>query len=151
MKNKSIFNTSLFLLMFSTSLFYAQTTHTIVLTCDPSEITEENVNEVCSFGQDSSIPNKDFTIEVNTKDVIVWRGMSSDSNYSLKLKSINYKKGVDVFDEPVLRDNRGIVSAVVLKGQPGDEEKYDISFRVYKNGSRIPGKFTIDPRIKITR
>lgn len=132
-----------------TTLVSAQTTHSIILTCDTNNITRDNVNEVCSFGQESDVSNVDFTTDVNVGDIVVWEGEASNVESSVELHSINYQGGQNVFGQNVINDVDGIVTGTVAQGQPGDVEKYSLKFRVYRNGSRLPGIFEIDPRIRI--
>ncbi len=138
--------------IFTTSILFAQTTHTITLTCNTTNISNENVNSVCSFGQGSESTNEDYTTEVNIGDIIVWRGVAvNDSGLSstIELHQVNHEGGVNVFGQNTLIDNNGIISGEVVQGQPGDVEKYNLKFRVNVNGSRVGGTFLIDPKIKI--
>ncbi|SDG64791.1 hypothetical protein [Psychroflexus sediminis] len=135
--------------IFLTTTIFAQTTHTITLTCDTTNITRDNVNQVCSFGQQANVSNVDFTTYVNVGDVVVWEGQASNAESSVELHSINYQGGQNVFDQNVINDVDGIVTGTVAQGQPGDVEKYSLKFRVYRNGSQLPGIFEIDPRIRI--
>lgn len=136
--------------IFLTTTIFAQTTHTVVLTCDTANITKDNVNEVCSFGQQPDVSNIDFTTDVNLEDIVVWRGEASNPNNSVELHSINHQGGKNVFNQNVIRaTNNGIVTGKVVKGMPGDVEKYSLKFRVFRNGNRLPGMFEIDPRIRI--
>lgn len=130
----------------------AQTTHTIILTCDTSDITTENVNEVCSFGQDSGISNEDFTVDASIGDVILWRGIAKNDNLSstIEIKEVNYHDGKNVFGDETLKSRGGLLSAEVIEGDPGDEVKYDLTFRVYVDGRRL-NTFTIDPKIRVSR
>lgn len=135
--------------IFLSTTISAQTTHTIVLTCDTTNITRDNVNDVCSFGQQPGVSNVDFTINVNLEDIVVWRGKAIHPNSSIELHSINYEGGKNVFYKNVLNGTNGIVTGKVVNGMPGDIQKYGLKFRVFRNGSRLPGIFEIDPRIRI--
>ncbi len=135
--------------IFLTTIISAQTTHTVILTCDTANITNDNVNDVCSFGQQSDVSNVDFTTDVNLEDIVVWRGEATNPDNSIELHSINYQGGKNVFKKNVMRDVDGIVTGKVVEGLPGDVEKYNLKFRVYRNGSLLPGMFDIDPRIRI--
>lgn len=154
MKNVHILKSIILIItIFFSAIVTAQTTHTIILTCDTTDITNENVNDVCSFGQDSNIPNKDYTIDVNIGDVILWRGIAKNTELSstIEIKEVNYVSGKNVFGENSLRSRGGLVTAEVIEGQPGDEEKYDLTFRVYVDGRRLNATFTIDPKIRVYR
>lgn len=128
-----------------------QKTHTITLTCDTTEITKENVNKVCSFGQDENISNEDFTLDAAIGDIIVWRGQAKNSNLSssIVLSQVNYQGGKNVFGRNTLNDSGGLIIGQVIQGEPGNELKYNLKFRVFVDGRRISGTFTIDPRIRI--
>jgi len=139
------------LIIVSSTVVSAQTTHTVILTCDTSNITKENVNEVCNFGQGRGVSNKDYTISVNLGDVILWRGIAINERLSssLKIKEVTYQEGKNVFGEDTLKDRGGLVSGEVIQGRAGDEEKYNIHFIVYVGGHQVNGPFVIDPKIKI--
>jgi hypothetical protein len=141
------------LIIVSSTIVSAQTTHTVILTCDTSDITKENVNEVCNFGQDRGVSNEDYTISVNLGDVILWRGIAINERLSssLKIKEVTYQAGKNVFGEDTLKDRGGLVSGEIIQGRAGDEEKYNIQFIVYVGGHQVNGPFVIDPKIKIMR
>lgn len=129
-----------------------QTTHTITLSCNTAEIEKTTVDQNCNFGQ-SSGTNRDFTIRVRVGDIILWKGESTSSpSDRVDIKSINYEGGTNVFDKNILRGNNQkpeLVSGTVVTGQPNQEEKYKISFRVFNNGNKRNGTFHIDPKIQI--
>jgi hypothetical protein len=129
----------------------AQTTHTIVLSCDTNSITKENVNKVCSFGQNSDVSNEDYVIEVNVGDIIVWRGVAKHSSLSssIEMSEINYEQGQNLFGKNTIKDYEGIITAEVIQGQPGDEEKYNVEFKVFIDGRMAVNHLKIDPKIKI--
>lgn len=139
--------------LFSMSVISAQQTHTIVLTCDTTDITKENVNKVCSFGQESGITNEEFTLDADIGDIIVWKGVAKNSNLpsSIELSQVNHEGGENVFGRNTLKDDEGIITGEIVQGEPGDEEKYNLKFKVYVDGRKVNGTFMIDPRIKIRR
>lgn len=137
-------------LLFVFNLIQAQETHTITLYVDTSDITKSNANSVSNFGQDPSISNEDYTVDVNLGDQVIWQGVSSSSdNDVVEIVSINYEGGARVFDKNTIKGSDGTVSAVVSAGKKGDEEKYTINFRVIRNGKRLSGTFKIDPKIRV--
>ncbi|MDP5093897.1 MAG: inclusion body family protein [Polaribacter sp.] len=139
----------LFILLFAFSI-NAQTKHTITLNVDTSNITNGNISQTCDFGQDEEISNENFTIQVSIGDIVEWVGVStSSSEDTVEIISINHEGGARVFDRNILRDNNGVVTGVVSSGRPGDYQKYNVKFRVYRNGSRLSGVFKIDPKIII--
>lgn len=137
----------------STSTF-GQQTHTITLYVDTGNISNQDTNSFCNFGQDESIPNEEFTISVSNLDMVVWQGQSTSSeNDEVMITSINHQGGKNVFDRNVLRDtqdNPGVVTGQVVEGIAGDEQKYSVNFKVTNNGSNRNGTFHIDPKIKVT-
>ena len=150
MKNNSIFKSTLLIIaVFCTYITSAQTTHTIVLTCDTTNIKQENVNDVCSFGQDRGVSNEEYTLDVRVGDIVVWRGIANNSVGSsrIEIKEVLHKDGTNVFDESKLRDVNGIVVGVVQKGEDGDEEKYDLKFKVFNEDGRQ--NLIIDPKLRV--
>lgn len=138
-----------FLLMFVLTI-NAQTIHTITLNVDTENITNSNIAETCNFGQDEEITNENYSIEVNIGDIVEWVGVSTSSSEDVvEIISINYEGGARVFDRNILRDNNGVVTGVVSSGRPGDYQKYNVKFRVYRNGNRLSGVFKIDPKLLI--
>lgn len=128
----------------------AQTKHTITLNVDTENITNSNIAETCNFGQDEEITNENYSIEVNIGDIVEWVGVSTSSSEDVvEIISINYEGGARVFDRNILRDDNGIVRGVVSSGRPGDYQKYNVKFRVYRNGNLLSGVFKIDPKIII--
>jgi len=154
MKNPYTFkNLLLVFTIFLNTLIFAQTTHTIVLTCNTSNITKENVNKVCNFGQEANVSNEEYTIDVNVGDIVVWRGIAvnSELNSSIELKQVNYEGGKNVFGQNTIKDRGGIITGEIVQGQPGDEEKYNLKFKVSVDGRSVNGMFMIDPRIRVKR
>ncbi len=139
---------AIFLLSFS-SYSYAQETHTITLFVNTSTVDRHNTDETCNFGQEDGIENRDFTIEVNVGDTIIWKGVSTSSDEVLvNITAINHEGGQNVFDQNRLRGDGQVPESVigtVVNGEPGDEDKYKISFKM----SNRNGTFHIDPVIKI--
>jgi len=141
---------------------YSQTIYTISLYVDTETITNENINEVCSFKIES--PNREpvtysgdltkFIIHVNARDTIIWRGESTSNpnDDEVHIYSINYYDGENVFDREVLYAGErtpGIVKGTVKKGAKGYEEKYSINFNVINSGRMQNATFEIDPKISV--
>lgn len=129
-------------------------THVVTLYVDTRQIEKTNVDSVCNFGQPGNISNRDFTIDVRLGDVVVWKGVSSNSPDTdiVLISAINHEGGVNVFDQNVLKDtsqNPGIVEGTIKKGESGQEQKYKISFNVLNDGEKRNGTFHIDPKIRL--
>lgn len=138
------------LLISLSNVSFSQTVHTITLNVATGLIENTNVDEVCNFGQDQSIANRDFSITVKKGDTVKWVGVSSDSSGDkVEITGINHEGGVRIFGKNKLNDTDGIVIGVVSDGKPGDEEKYKLSFKVFNNGVKRNGTFHIDPKIKV--
>jgi len=158
MKNTNLLQYLAFILFSALTLqINAQERHTITLTCESAELTEENINEVCSFGQTSSVPNKDYLVEVQMSDVILWNAKykGADQGY-IDIKSIDFEEGTNIFrDKHILDEEDGIpngtIVAIVRKGEQGDELKYAVTFDAYNAGGDFVGRFKIDPKIKIKK
>ena len=131
-----------------------QKVHTITLNVETGKIVKPNIDPFCNFGQPASISNKDYAIKVDIGDIVIWEGVSSSSpsTDTVNITSINHQGGVNVFGRNLIRgngDSPEIVIGKVLKGAPGDEDKYAISFTVYNNGIKRNGTFRIDPKLII--
>ena len=49
----------------------------VTLNVDTENVNADNIAETCSFGQDPSVSNEDFTVDVVVGDEILWEGISS--------------------------------------------------------------------------
>lgn len=136
---------------------YGQERHTITLTCQSAELTSENINDYCTFGQSSSVPNKDYTIEAQVSDVILWNGKYAEPGQGyIDIVSVDFESGVNIFkDRHVLDKDDGLpdgtIVAIVKKGENGDELKYKITFDAYNSEGDIISRFKIDPKIKVRK
>lgn len=132
----------------------APETHIITLYVNTTDIVKPNVNDFANFGQAEDISNENFTINVRKGDIIIWKGVSSSDPATdlVSISAINHEGGVNVFGQNVLRGNGEmpeLVIGTVINGNPGDEEKYKLSFNVYVNGTKKNGTFHIDPKIQV--
>lgn len=145
-----ILGACLFLTCVSTSA-QENATIKITLNVNTADITRSTVNESADFGQAKDrISNEDFTVNVKIGNMVIWNGISTSSEDDIvEIVSINHEGGARLFDRNVLNGEDGIVAAVVSKGKVGDNEKYTIKFRVYRNGQRLPGIFQIDPKLVV--
>ena len=133
-----------------------QNIHTIILNVDTGKIIKPNIDPFCNFGQPANIPNREYAINVDIGDIIIWEGVSSSSPSTdvVNITSINHEGGVNVFGRNVLignGDSPEIVIGKVLHGEPGDEDKYVISFTVYNKGQKRNGAFRIDPKLIVNQ
>ncbi len=125
----------------------------VTLYVNTAEIDKQDVNASCDFGQDSSISNEEFTIDVNVGDTVTWQGVSSNapSTDVVNIVSINHEGGKNVFDKNILKSNgqspERVSATVKSRTDDGREYKYKISFTVTNNGSKRNGMFHIDPKI----
>jgi predicted RNA-binding protein len=104
-----------------------------------------------NFGQDPNIPNKDYTVEVNLNDDVIWVGESSSSPGidTVFIKEIRFKKGKKILNEDILREEKE-VRGKVDKGKMGDQESYFISFAFHSKTNPQNNKiFQIDPILRI--
>ncbi|MFZ1807068.1 MAG: hypothetical protein WAU36_07605 [Cyclobacteriaceae bacterium] len=127
----------------------------VTLYVDTARINKQDVNASCNFGQDPSIANEEFTIDVNLGDTVTWEGVSSNapSNDVVNIVSINHEGGKNVFDKNILKGNgqipESVTGTVKSKTGGGEKYKYKISFTVTNNGSKRNGMFHIDPKIQV--
>jgi len=127
----------------------AQKKHTITLHVDTEKINMTNVEKTCNFGQDPNIPNEVYTIDVSVRDTIVWVGKSKNNKDVVHVKKIIYSSGTNFFDRKKLRDKDGVVTGVVIINEPDAYEKYEIEFKVKRNGEWLDDTFPIDPKLRM--
>ena len=144
------------LLFTAVSNAQAPETHIITLHVNTTDIIKPNVNDFANFGQPEDVSNENFTINVRKGDIIIWKGVSSSAPATdlVSISAINHEGGVNVFGRNVLRGNGEmpeLVIGTVINGNPGDEEKYKLSFKVFVNGTKKNGTFHIDPKIKVNQ
>lgn len=149
-KTKLVLFTVVFVIAYSVA---AQDTVTVTLNVDTTNLNNQNVDESCDFGQPFDIPNEEFTIEVGIDDTVVWEGLSSTSDTDVvEIVSIKHENGPKFFNfnsNNELGGSSGKVRGRIVRGQPGQIEKYTIRFRVFRNGRRVGGTYKIDPKIVI--
>lgn len=131
-----------------------QEVHTITLFVNTAELSPQNTETQCNFGQPEGTSNEDFTIQVRLGDIIVWKGVSTNAPGTdlVSITAINHEGGVNVFGKNVLNGNGQepeMVTGIIVQGAPGDEEKYKVSFKVFNNGTQRNGTFHIDPKIQV--
>ena len=129
-------------------------TRTVTLYVNTAQIDNQNVNASCNFGQDASISNEEFTIDVNVGDVITWQGVSANapSTDVVNIVSINHEGGKNVFGENIIKSNGQApetVTATALYKTEGSKYKYKISFTVSNGVNKRNAMFHIDPKIDV--
>ncbi|HEY5692554.1 MAG TPA: hypothetical protein VIS49_13950 [Cyclobacteriaceae bacterium] len=126
----------------------------ITLYVDTARIDNQAVNASCNFGQDPSISNEEYTVDVNLGDTVTWQGVSANapSTDVVNIVSINHEGGKNVFDQNILKGsgNPEKVTAIAKQRTDGGEKyKYKISFTVLNNGVKRNGTFNIDPKLAV--
>ncbi|MFE3871061.1 hypothetical protein ACFX5F_07480 [Flavobacterium sp. ZS1P70] len=125
----------------------------VTLNVDKSQISVQNVDPFCNFGQGPGITNEDFLTRVNAGDTVIWQGVSSVTPLdTVNITNINHSGGNSVFSHDNLSGNGQHpekVSGAVRNNARGETEKYTIMFNVFNNGIRRPGIFSIDPKLAI--
>ncbi len=136
---------------------YGQERHTITLTCQTTELTDQSINDLCTFGQSSSVANKDYTVEAQVSDVILWNGKYAEPGLGyIDIVSVDFEAGTNIFKDKHLMDKDdglpdGTIVAMVKKGESGDELKYKITFDAYDSQGDFISRFKIDPKIKVRK
>ena len=121
----------------------------ITLNVDTSQISVQNVDPFCNFGQGPGISNEDFLTVVDAGDTVIWQGVSSvTASDTVNITNINHSGGSSVFNRNNLTGN-GRVSGAIRNNARGEQEKYTIQFTVFNHGTRRPGIFSIDPKLQI--
>lgn len=64
--------------------------HVITLTVDIEKVNMGNLESTCSFGQDPSIPNEVYTVDVNVRDTVVWAGKAINNRDIVEIKKMIY-------------------------------------------------------------
>lgn len=123
-------------------------THVITLYVNTTEITRSTIDENADFGQQDGSSNEDYTIEVFMGDTVQWVGeSSSDDADKVEIVQINYQSGERFFNSNVLNGSNGVVTGTITQGRAGRDQKYNIKFRITRNGQRVNEIFQIDPKI----
>ncbi|MCA6075624.1 inclusion body family protein [Fulvivirga sedimenti] len=143
--------TALFMVLGLGNLF-GQVTHHINLYVNTAEITKPDEYRFCTFeNQPADVDVREFTVQVNVGDIVIWHGISSSSpNDQVLISQINYQGGDNVFNSNVLNDtpeNPGVVVGVVQPGTVGFTMKYVVNFKVLNNGIQRNGTYHLDPKI----
>ncbi len=147
-KKSSLF--ILFTLMFSSVFMTAQEEHTITLYVDTQNVSIEKLESTCNFGQEPGMPNENYTIYVEKGDKVTWKGVSSTSERDkVEITMIKYSSGTNLFGREKLKDENGVVTATITNGKTDQYVKYDIYFKVQRNGSWLRQEFPIDPKLRI--
>lgn len=145
MKHLSTTLTIIFISLFQMQMASAQTTHTITLHVNTSDITKSNLSSTCNFGQSADISNEDFNLDVNIGDDVVWDIVATDDMpREVNIINIKYEKGRNLFRKDKITKKGGVVKGLVVAGAKGQSEKYSIRFKVKGKGT-----FVIDPKITI--
>lgn len=125
----------------------------ITLNVDTNQITIQNVDANCNFGQGPGITNENFLTIANGGDTINWVGVSTSSDSDeVNITNIIHDSGGRVFSQDNLHGNGAQpenVVGVVMSNARGLTSKYTIQFNVFNNGVRRPGTFKIDPKLQI--
>ena len=149
-KTSQILITMVLLLLCNT--IYAQT-HTITLSVNTAELTNENVssNSISQFyvsentQVDVQSPPEAFTITVEDGSTVVWQGESSSSDEdTVDIFMIKWERGPKIFGPNDLEGN-GRVQGEVNGNTPNELFKYKILFKVNGEGRM----YQIDPKIKV--
>ncbi|MEM5566637.1 hypothetical protein WNY78_16060 [Psychroserpens sp. AS72] len=148
------------LFLYSSTLF-AQDTYYVTIHVDTDKISSHNELEVCYFtseAPDGKITKsegniEDFNIEVNSGDLIIWKGVSTSHPEKdiVDVRSINYHGGDNVFGKNILKGNGQTPEVVIGTVNPdtkGRVEKYAIKITVFNDGSKR-GNYRIDPKISV--
>lgn len=130
----------------------AQETIYVTLNVDTKEVKTDGAHNYCYFdNQPESLDTRDYTINANVGDVIVWNAVSTSSERDqVKIVSINHEGGTNVFNTDKMNGQNGVVSGTITKNTVGKADyKYTVAFKVMSNGSLKPGTFRVDPKIKV--
>lgn len=124
----------------------------ITLVVDTEKVNQNNIEETCSFGQPADVSVKDFTLEVNKGDVILWRGTADqDSSGLVRITEFRHESGTVMLGKRRITDQNGtgVVVGKVMEGDPGDVEVYYLKFEVKRGGGQDWEEFIIDPKLKL--
>lgn len=162
MKNRMMGNRVFWMLLFcltlGTNVLWAQATETVTLYVDTDGLQNNTpaneVNNYCNFGQDPSISNEDYLIEVNVGDIVNWRGVANNGTDIVNIEKIIYQGGPNPF--PQERDELdgggtdGKTVSVEMVSATGSETcKYMVRFTITKGGTPVSRNFDIDPRLRV--
>ena len=113
MKKKSkAFSLLTFILLFFCNTSIAQETIYVTLNVDTAEVKTQDTHSYCYFeGQSESIDTREYTINANVGDVIVWNAVSTTSDRDqVKITAIDYEGGTNVFSSNRMSGENGVVT-----------------------------------------
>ena len=160
---KNLLIIALAILLFGSTVSYAQGTNVVTLNVNTNDINGDNVLDECSFTWEDPdgniIPSgsgpelEDWLITIDLNSDIEWRGISSsEDNKIVNIIHIKHESGTPIFNGKTLKGDRN-PNGEKVRGKPNkktnDEEggdfKYNIKFKV----KGVRGTFNIDPKIKV--
>lgn len=131
--------------------------HNIILFVDTANISKNNILDCCSFhqGKEKGNPNE-HTTYLDPGETVTWLGLSiSNANDVVNITRITYKGDNNLFGRKKLYGDGGYPETVIgtLANKPFEKETYTITFTVYNgnNGGKRPGKFRLDPVLRMKR
>ena len=154
MKIKTSILLFFFSLCFTTGNMLAQATKFVTLTVDINNVTQDNLQTTCTFGQPEDVSLKDFNLDVEMGDVIIWRGRPAENSTGLvRITEFKHDDGVLILGKRRITEQNGtgVVVGKVQEGDVGDEETYFLKFEVKRGGGQEWEKFIIDPKLKIVQ
>ena len=134
----------------SFSIYSCKPSHVVTLLVDTDNISAQNVDNSCNFGQISTLSNMEFATYAAKGERIIWGAISTSSpgTHDVIINKIKYKQGAKILNKTELKGKK-IVVGKVKRGSPGDEGYYSIEFTVFKNGVK-DATYTLDPKIQVT-
>jgi hypothetical protein len=162
MKTKRSLIIGLAILLFGSTVSFAQDTNVVTLNVNTENINDDNVLDECFFTWEDPEGNiitsgtgpelEDWLITIDINSDIEWRGISSsEDNKIVNIINIKGRSGTPIFNGKTLRGD-GNSDGEKVRGKPdkktNDEEgdfKYNIKFKV----KGVGGSFDIDPKIKV--
>ena len=135
-----------------------QVTHTVSAAMDTAALlalttsaTPIDGTAFVSFGQPATIPNADFTTEVNVNDQMIWRGTTAIADHIIIINYIAATTAINFFDGsiPTVGLPEGEYGLNVASGNPGERMPYLIYFQLKVGGVLMAQEYFTDPKIQI--
>lgn len=149
-------------LLFGSTVSFAQGTNVVTLNVNTEVINDDNVLDECFFTWEDPDGNivtsesgevlEDWLITIDLDSDIEWRGLSSsEDNKIVNIINIKGRGGTPIFNGRILKGDKNL-NGEKVRGKPNrktnDSEgdfKYNIKFKV----KGVGGTFNIDPKIRV--
>lgn len=118
-----------------------------ILKCNIAELKDKvEPFLACHFeGQDEDTDTRDYTIEAEVGNTIIWQGESESGNDSIFIRKIKLAQGTNIFDRDFINGVETVTGVVKHNTKNKPDYKYTIHFKINNSGKM----YKIDPKVKV--